>query len=90
MTGILSDANPSIIIETKKVDVGLSFDLRKWKQTEIIITPNWTLGVLFLDPFDLLPEYQSEGDNWAKEIAAYYSSTGKLSAKYLNNQRNTR
>lgn len=81
MTGILSDANPSIIIETKKVDVGFSFDLRKWKQTEIIITPNWTLGVLFLDPFDLLPEYHSEGDNWLKEIAAYCPSTGKLPAK---------
>ena len=62
---------------------GDSFDLRKWKQTEIIITPNWTLGVLFLDPFDLLPEYHSEGDNWLKEIAAYYPSTGKLPAKYL-------
>jgi len=88
MTGILSDANPSIIIETKKSGRRFPFDLRKWKQTEIIITPNWTLGVLFLDPFDLLPEYHSEGDNWVKEIAAYYPSTGKLSAKYLKNQRN--
>jgi len=89
MTGILSDANPSIIIETKKS--GCRFPLwseKEWKQTEIIITPNWTLGVLFLDPFDLLPEYHSEGDNWLKEIAAYYPSTGKLPAKYLKNWRN--